>query len=374
MSKRPALIAKKPKSTKVTKAAVDIANIKYMGKNEPFFSKAPDDVEFARALNWFHTMMDVNDARSSIKEYLKNMARTTDIKTFSRVHDSNLSLTACWIARLISRGSLVQENSREFLEKKIVSMLSKAKVSTPEVETTSKSSIQDKIREKSMDIIGNIEELIDIGEPFVIYDWLKSNEVPALYANDIQRHYAPVLSELIEAYEGTCPQLNEAYKHFTKKKLAQRINFFSNLLEDCDRYANNTKKARAPRKPKTISMEKRLKNLKYQKEDQIFKLNSVSPEKIIGAQELWCFNTKYKVLTVFRALDRGGLGVNRSSITGFDEKTSISRGTGRKTESIVQNVLKGGKLVLRKLMDELKTQKNLQERINENTVLLRIVS
>jgi hypothetical protein len=149
--------------------------------------------------------------------------------------------------------------------------------------------------------------------------------------------------------------------------------FFSKLLEDAQSYGNVAKKTKTPRKPRAVSVEKKLKGLKYQKEDNTYKIASINPEKIIGAQELWCFNTKNKVLTVFRALDRGGLQVKGTSIICFDEATSLSKGAGRKPELVLEKIAKSGKIVLKKLMDELKTDKQLQTRINDNTILIKAV-
>jgi hypothetical protein len=149
--------------------------------------------------------------------------------------------------------------------------------------------------------------------------------------------------------------------------------FFNKLIDDVQRYGNVTKKTRTPRKPRAISMDKKLKNLKYQKESAEFKIATINPEKIIGAQELWTFNTKYKIVTVFRAIDRGGLQVKGTSIIGYDEKTSVSKGTGRKPEIVLDKLQNSGKIVLRKLMEELKTDKPFQLRINENTVLMKVI-
>jgi hypothetical protein len=143
---------------------------------------------------------------------------------------------------------------------------------------------------------------------------------------------------------------------------------------DADRYAGVVKKTRAPRKKRAVSVEKQLKHLKFMKESNEYKLASINPEKILGAQELWCFNAKYRTVTVFRALDRGGLKVNRSSIAGYDENTSVTRGTGRQTEKVIDKIMNGGKIILKKVMDELKGNQALQERINENTILLKVVS
>jgi hypothetical protein len=184
--------------------------------------------------------------------------------------------------------------------------------------------------------------------------------------------YVPLLQELIEASEGKDQQLKEAYKIYSKKQLKEFILFVNMLIEDSERYASNTKKVRKPRKPRTVSVEKRLKNFKYQKEDNTFKVASVDPEKILGAQELWTFNTKYKTLTVLRAMNREGLQIKGTSITNYDEQTSVTKRTGRKPEYFVERVLKGGKIVLRKLMDEMNKEASLAYRINENTILLKV--
>jgi hypothetical protein len=240
----------------------------------------------------------------------------------------------------------------------------------------SKRSIQDRMRDRQSDIIGDIEELLDLDNKneLNLYDWLKGKAIPATYCQAIVDYYTPWLDELIQAYEGGDQQLKEAYSHMNRKELKERIVFFNKMINDVQRYGNVTKKVRKPSKPRAVSMEKKLKSLKYQKENNEYKIASINPEKIIGAQELWTFNTKYKIVTVFRALDRGGLQVKGTSIINYDEKTSLSKGTGRKPEIVLDKLQNSGKIVLRKLMEELKTDKTLQIRINENTVLMKVVS
>ena len=147
------------------------------------------------------------------------------------------------------------------------------------------------------------------------------------------------------------------------------------IVEDAQKYGDVTKKLRAPRKPRAVSIDKKIKGLKFQKEDKKFKIASVNPERIIGASELWTFNTKYKTLTVFRAADRGGLQVKGTSIINYDEANSVTKRTGRKAEYFVERVLNGGKIVLRKLTEEegIGSETPLANRINENTILLKIV-
>jgi hypothetical protein len=339
--------------------------------DEPEFLGAMTEGEMAIAYNWYNAMADKSDIKEYTETWLKNQKRLDELKKFRAVPDEWVNHTCGAIARLINRGYEVPKHSKEFLEKTLAHILTKAKVSAPTVE---RASIQDRMREKQNDIIGDIEELIDSNAVFSLYEWLKGRQIPAAYCPAIISHYAPVLDELLETFEGKDEQLKEAYRHYTKKQLKERIEFFNKLIEDAERYGSVTKKTRAPRKPRPVSVEKKLKNLKYQKEDNTFKIASVNPEKIIGAQELWTFNTKYKTLTVFRAIDRGGLQVKGTSIINYDEKNSFTKRTGRKPEEYVKRVLDGGKIVLRKIMDELKSDAPLAFRINENTILLKITA
>lgn len=368
------LIAKTKKKIRASKSETFLVNQKYLG-NEPTFVGV-DSTDLSRAFNWYNSMCDVNDAREYSIEHFKKFGNTEMIKVVKAVPDKLFPMTSAWVFRMADRGAAI---TSEMLERAVARLLAiksdSENVTSEEIESkpTNVISIQDRIRDKASDLIGDVEEMIDKCAEFSLYDWLKSNEIPATYAPRIAAYYAPVLAELIEAAEGQDPQLKEGYKHYTKKQLEQRIVFFNTLIEDAERYADTTKKVRKPRKPRTISNEKKLKNFKYQKEDTTFKIASVNPEKIIGCQELWTFNTKYKTMTVFRAIDRGGLQVKGTSIVNYDENSSVTKRTGRKPEVYVDKVLNGGKIVLRKLMDELKNDAPLAYRINENTILLKVV-
>lgn len=366
------VIARTKKKIRTTKTETYLVNQKYLG-DEPEFKNEYTLAEYARALNWYNNMCTVSEAREYIETYLKNTARTSDLKKFKTVSDNWVPMTAAWIARMIGRGVKISDSSKTYFENKLTETLTKRSNENKNQETKVNTiSIQDRMKDKLDDFIGDIEEMIDKDEEFSLYDWMKTKDIPAAYAPRIAEYYAPVLAELIEASEGVDAQLKEGYKKFTRKQLNERIVFFNNIIEDAERYSDTAKKARAPRKPRTVSVEKKLKNFKYQKEDSNFKIASVKPEKVIGAQELWTFNTKNKILTVLRALDRGGLQIKGTTIINYDEKTSVSKRTGRSAEEQVNKVLTGGKLVLRKIMDELKNSAPLALRINESTILLKV--
>jgi hypothetical protein len=99
---------------------------------------------------------------------------------------------------------------------------------------------------------------------------------------------------------------------------------------------------------------------------------SVNPIKIIGANQLWVYNVKTRKLGVYIAADAAGLSVKGSSIENYKYKESISK-TLRKPKEILTRVLSGGKVVLRKVMDEINSKPaELNGRINGDSILLRV--
>lgn len=351
-------------------------NIKYLG-DEPVFQGDLDNVQYVNALNWYNYMSTTDECKTWLSEYLKNNGRVNDARRVRSIPDTWFPNTAGYIARIINLGGN-PPNGVDFINKKLEESFSRKEEVKEEKETTVKFSIQDKIREKASDILGEVEGMVDDclfnNVEFSLYDYMKSNEIPSMYASKISSYYEPVVLELEEARKGKCDQLKEGYSHLTKKMLDKRIKIFTSIISDANRYGDVAKKTRAPRKPRPVSMDKKLKTFKYQKEDNEFKIASINPTKIIGAQELWMFNTKYKTLTVLRALDRGGLDVKGTSIIGYDDKNSFTKRTGRKTEVYVNKVKDSGKVALKKIMLELKKDAPLAYRSNENTVLLRLVT
>jgi hypothetical protein len=377
MANRPSLIQRKQKKARVTKNEAYVVNLKYMG-TEPSHKGEITNVEYITSLNWYNAMSDIKEAREFFNSYLKQQDRLEDIKLLKRVPDSFIPLTAAWLCRMVERGYSLKEKDIVFIEGRLKNAFSHIEPVKEQEKKGEVVSIQDRIKEKASEIIADIEHIVDNRNSmrdFSLYEWLKGKQIPATYSSAIVKAYQGWLNELLDAYEGNDPDLKEGYRRQTKSQIAQDIVFFNMIVEDAQKYGDVTKKLRAPRKPRTISIDKKIKGLKFQKEDKEFKIASINPEKIIGSSELWTFNTKYKTITVFRAADRGGLQVKGTSIINYDEANSVTKRTGRKAEYFVERVLNGGKIVLRKLTEEegIGSETPLANRINENTILLKIV-
>lgn len=366
MAQRPKLIKRsKPKTVRKTRSEQYLVNVKYLG-DEPTAKQIENST--IRSINWYNAMCSKEEAREYLASYLAAHNRFSEQKLLSKVSDTWLPLSACWMARIsiISPATAQKNNWAPLIDSYLKEAFTHIE-SEKKIVNSDKPSIQERIKERGYDIIGDIENLIDKGEEFSLYDWLKKNEIPAMYTSKIIEYYGPWLNELIEAFEGKI----DGYSNFSKKDLKNRIAFFAKLMEDASKYGSVAKKTRATRKPKPVSTDKLVKNVKYQKESNEHKIASVTPNSIIGAQSFWTFNTKYNILSVFNAMGPSGLSVRGTTIINFDESTSRSIKIGRKTNERLETVLKGGKIVLKRLVEEMETVAN--GRLNENTILLKVI-
>lgn len=368
-----------PKKQKKTRSEVYLVNQKYLG-DEPVYKPGQilTDSERIRAYTWYGSMAEIAEARDWLSDFLFKRGRKEDARKLKSVPDNLFPFTAAWIARMADRGVSFTTHTYDFLDDKLAEAFRGRQVEVKvEKPATEKPNIQERIKDRVNDLIGDLEHVMDQhsrGEikDFDAYEFCQKTSLPAQHATKMAAYYVGQYEELEIALDGSDPQVKEAYASYGKKWVKARLEFVEKMISDLLRYSGNAKKLRAPRKKKPQSVEKKLKNFRYQKEFQEMKLASAPPEQIVGAQELWAYNTKYKTLTVFRALDRGGLDVKRTSIINYDEKTSGTYRTGRQAEKIVQSVLSGGKIILRKVTDDLKSA-TLADRINENTILLRVI-
>lgn len=237
-------------------------------------------------------------------------------------------------------------------------------------------SIQERIVNRANDLIADLEVLLDAyyrdGSQFKMSDWIIRNNVKSQVAQRIANYYKPLYSEAFDALNGKDEQLKEGYSHYKRPQLKAYVEFLRSIIS-CAETTATTVKARKPRKKKEKPASVLVSKLKFKEKDDEYKLTSVDPKQVIGANQLWVFNAKYRTLAVYNAMGPAGLNVKGSTITGFDEKTSIVKKL-RKPNEQLNKLLNGGKVVLRKFMDEIKCKsKEATGRINNETVLVRII-
>jgi hypothetical protein len=242
--------------------------------------------------------------------------------------------------------------------------------------------IQERVRDAAMAMTEEIETAYESFQTdpenfdpkaFKMLNLLKGKGAKAAHARIIRDFYARDLAELEELASGSADeQLKEAYKHRSRKQIKNFIVFLTEIQTACTMLMQEAKVNRAPRKTKAVPKDKLIAKLKYMKTNEPLKLVSVNPVDIIGAGELWIYNTKSRKLGKYVAAEFNTLGVKGTTITGFDETKSVCK-TLRKPEDKLKEFKAAGKIALRKFLDEINaTDTRMNGRINEEIILLKV--
>ena len=234
--------------------------------------------------------------------------------------------------------------------------------------------------EKTRDYIGEIEGSIDdcfsvrdFKTVFDPYDLMRSLDIKGAHTKHIVPVYQKKLEEIEEALKGKDDQLVEGYSFLSKKELKEYASLLKRVIDDCAKIAHTAKLTRAPRKKKTKSVDKIIEKLQYKKEDSEYKAASINPVDIIGAVQLWVFNTKTRKLGCYNATDSGGLNIKGTTLINFNEENSMQK-TVRKPEIVLPATLKAGKVALRKVLTDINAvEQALTGRINSDIILLRVI-
>jgi hypothetical protein len=205
------------------------------------------------------------------------------------------------------------------------------------------------------------------------YELMRSLEIKGAHTKYIVPVYEKKLEEIEIVIKGKDEQLVEGYSFLSKKQLKDYASLLKCIIDDCGRIAHTAKLTRAPRKKKVKPVDKVIEKLQFKKEDNEYKTASINPVDIIGASQLWIFNTKTRKLGCYNATDSGGLNIKGTTLTNFNEETSVHK-TIRKPEVVLPATLKAGKVALRKVLTDINAvEQALTGRINSDTILLRVI-
>jgi hypothetical protein len=295
-----------------------------------------------------------------------------------------------WAEEAVAKGELVVEEVKE--EEK-----AKKNVYVP--------TIQERIRDQAYDMLEEVDDWLEgyINDPstfdpkgFDVKTHFKklqpsqahARKMKSLYENvladynDLERMpTAGQLKKMDEKEADLWAQLKEGYAHLKKADIKKWRTAIETLMAELDFIIEQAKATRKPRKAKPKSADKLVEKLKYCKTDEKYKLASVNPVDVVGANELWVFNVKTRKLGKYVASnvdpkgmkrDGTGLQVKGTTIIGYDENLSVQK-TLRKPEEQLKDFKNAGKVALRKFLDDIATtDTKLNGRCNPDTVLLKI--
>lgn len=356
-----------------------------------------DENQFLRffhvAMNYYRLEFNGRDLKPKVINWMSANGYTKDqIKAFKDTKDFRCNTTMGSIAANLLRGMPPVradfndgKNTAQWLIQEISTVIQNGKNDVePEVieekNTVPVVSIQERVREATFGMTEEIEETIESfsADPesfdpkaFKVLNLLRGKQVKAAHARIIKDFYQRQYDEYLEVQEGKCDQLKEAYSHLSKAQIKKITIFYHEIISACDMLMQEAKVNRKPRAKKSKPVEKIVEKLKFLKQDEKLKLVSIAPTDIVGAKELWIYNTKSRKLGKYIAGEFNDLGVKGTSITGFDEIKSVQK-TLRKPEEQLKEFKNSGKVALRKFLDDIKAVDiKLNGRINEDTILLK---
>jgi DNA uptake protein ComE-like DNA-binding protein len=352
---------------------------------------------FRRAMEYYRMETSVKDLKVKIVEWMQlNGWDKTEINTLRKIKDKYFGGTVCGVAACLVKGMpAVHEGFNQgrdtavWMQNEINKILNAGSTDTDDEEVTDTKpavpviNIQDRVREAAYKMTEEIETAIEDFQTdpenfdpkaFKVLNLLKGKDAKAAHARIIKGFYQKNLDELLELASGEADdQLKEGYKHRSKKQIKNLIAFLQEVSSACDMLAQEAKVNRKPRKVKAVSKDKIVAKLKYKKTDESLKLVSINPADIIGAKELWVYNTKSRKLGKYVATEYQELGVKGASIVNFSEANSICK-TLRKPEEKLKEFKSAGKVQLRKFLDDINaTDTKMNGRINEEIILLKVL-
>jgi hypothetical protein len=353
------------------------ANMFFAG-SEPRFSEEVTESQLTRALNWYSQNKDKKDAFKYANDYFKKKLK---VEASHIIKDKDP--TFGFICRIVNNGAKLNLKNQSWFEKEVdnVKQLLKIKIIPKVVDVAVKTNtpnIQDRIKEKASDCIGELEGLVDdliiskFKQEVSPYGLMKNLDIKVAqvkiitdWAKNKRMHFNDVLNT-------NDKELKEGYSNFSKSDLKKVISYFDQVILDCQKISGDSLKTRKPRKVKQKTPEQLVSKLKFMDSFVEFNLKSIKSTEIIGCMTLWVYNTKTRKLGVYHAEDAGGLTVKGSSIENFNATKSVQK-TLRKPADVLSEILNGGKVYLRNAMSNIRAvESNLTGRINSDTILLKV--
>jgi hypothetical protein len=353
------------------------ANLFFVG-SEPKFTTEITEMQLSRALSWYSQNKDKKDAYKYACDYFKKKLK---VDATSVLKDA--STTFGFMCRLVSNGAILIEKNQTWFDKEIESIKEQLKKpvavavdDTPSIKANTPN-IQDRIRDKAYECIGELEGLLDDYitskykhdvSPYGTMTTMTIKDAQVKYILEWAKKYRAQYDEVLTTAD---KDLKEGYSNFTKPELKKVISYFDQVILDCQKVSGDSAKTRKPRKVKSKTPEQMVAKMNFMKEFTELKLVSVKPTEVIGAMTLWVYNTKNRKLGVYLAEDAGGLSVKGSSLVNFSESKSVQK-TLRKPADVLPEILKGGKVYLRNALNNIRAvESGLTGRINSDIILLK---
>ncbi len=345
----------------------------------------------AKAINWYYQNTTAKHIKKYVLAYLKHAKikksvvekiKRVDLRTFR--FDPNRT---GFLGIMVTRGAKLPPHYAERLKQGIAYLadegtVKQAQAKETENNRTKQPTVHERMQEQVSDLLTDLETQLDeflttIKKRTLPRDWfsiskfLKAHGVKGKQTSMIADRWRPLLDEVNEAIAKTDAQLVEGYEFLTRPQLKRLGNFLEAWITDCETHGATKRKQRKTRKKKVKTPEQLVAKVQYLAKSKEFKVKSVDPKGMIGADVIIVFNEKYRFFTMYRANDVQGMTVKGTTIQNFSPSKSKERRL-RKTKAMLAVASKMG---LRAISNEFKNVRTRDRvpngRLNKNCVILR---
>jgi hypothetical protein len=380
----------KIKNKQPRQVRVAFADEKYTGTEPEWTADAADwdnerfDNRLRKSFYYYNYYYSQKDCKKYVIDWLQKNSKLSieEVKAFNRAGDRLLPMTVCSLIMAHRKGMPFRGRHIEFIIDSVMDVISKAEPEEIQVVATAEQvyhrpTIQDRLAERTSEIIGELEGIFDdvatgVKNPTRLYDFLVANNVVQSQLGKYEDLYRARKAELELAQSKTDAQVTEGYRHLKAADFKRITGWIDDLLAAVEQYRGVKKATKKARVKKAPSKEKVISKLKYCKTDAVLKLVSINPADIVGASELWVYNIKSRKLGKYVAAAYQTLTVKGTSLVNFDTDKSVCK-TLRKPDEKLKEFAKSGKIQLRKFLDDVKaTESKMNGRMNADIVLLKV--
>lgn len=326
------------------------------------------------AYNWYSYNSTPSQHKKWVMEYCKNFLQEVNQEVLDTVNEKRFIPYGPTVRIFMNNGP-INKSSLDKINFKIKNLEQEHILLFDEKQRVNKLKSfikEEKEQEQISSWIGVIEDeivkFIKSKHYTISFDyqkWVENNSVPKKVHLHIIKEWNQVKNELASNE----PDYIEAYSHIPYKKKQELIRFIDSMNLTNASETPIIKKQRV-RKPKPAS--KQIKKLKFMDNFSELNIKSINPEKIIGATNLWVYNTQYKILFNYHAEKDKTFEVKGTTLLNFDENLSVGKRL-RKPDEVLTTFASGGKIAIKKTFESLKTKPiKTTGRINEHCILLKV--
>ena len=367
-------------------------DFKFTG-DEPTWHNCPEDgfySKLGKCLNFYNYYLDREDYVEIIQEYMKNNSYSNDdiaavpnVPKASFIFNITGKLCRCYNMGMPEFGGnlhRVKNNILDLISDAKREMLLKKSSVVKNVDAPPKPNVHAIMTKKVKDsVLCELEAMLDEWtedakakiKKMPIASILRGENIPVSFIGPVTRWLEKHKSDYTDAYEKTCPEMVEGYSYLSMPQLRNRIKAIDDMLNEIVLYKSSKKSARKPRVKKAKSADKQVSRLNYLNESEEYCMQSCDPTRIVCAQTMFMFNTKYRKVTIFKAAGPDGFTVQGSTLKGFDETKSYSF-TLRKPKEVLPILATKTERQVDKELAKIKTKRNpANGRINKDTILIR---